>query len=69
MTSTLVDEATKILPDTQVLVNLVSKRVRQLTTGHRPMVDVGPFTSTGDIALIEIIQGKLTPDYDSAAAS
>lgn len=33
------------------------------------MVDVGPFTSTGDIALIEIIQGKLTPDYDSAAAS
>ncbi len=60
MTSSLVDEASKIIPSQQVLINLVSKRVRQLTQGHRPMIEVGPRMGLSDIALQEIISGKIT---------
>jgi DNA-directed RNA polymerase subunit omega len=63
MSSHLLEEASKIIPNTALLVNLVSKRVRQLTMGHRPLVEVGPRMSTADIALQEIIEGKLTYEF------
>jgi DNA-directed RNA polymerase subunit omega len=59
MTSHLLEEAFKVIPSQQVLVNVVSKRVRQLTAGHRPMVETGPRMGFSDIALTEIIEGKL----------
>ncbi len=59
MTSRLIEEAAKQIPSTPMLVNLVSKRVKQLTMGHRPMVDTTAFMSYGDIALTEIIEGKI----------
>lgn len=59
MTSKLIEEASKVVPNTPLLVNMVSRRVRQLGMGHRPMVEAGPFMSYGDIALKEIIEGKL----------
>jgi DNA-directed RNA polymerase subunit omega len=59
MMSHLVEEATKKIPNVQLLVNVVSKRVRQLSAGHRPMIDVGPKMGWSDIALKEIIDGKL----------
>ena len=49
-----------MIPNQQLLINVVSKRVRQLGLGHRPMVEVGPRASLTDIALREIIAGKLT---------
>jgi DNA-directed RNA polymerase subunit omega len=67
MSPTLLEEASKIIPNTALLVNLVSKRVRQLGMGHRPLVEVGPRMSTADIALKEIIDGKL--QYELVAAS
>lgn len=60
MTSQLVEEAAKIIPSPQVLINLVSKRVRQLTQGHRPLIEVGARMGLSDIALKEIIEGKIT---------
>jgi DNA-directed RNA polymerase subunit omega len=63
MSSYLLEEASKIIPNTAVLVNLVSKRVRQLTNGQKPMVEVGPRMSHADIALQEIIEGCLTFEY------
>ena len=63
MSSQLLEEASKLIPNTALLVNLVSKRVRQLTTGHRPLVEVGPRMSNADIALKEIIDGKLTFEF------
>jgi DNA-directed RNA polymerase subunit omega len=63
MSSHLLEEASKIIPNTAVLVNLVSKRVRQLTNGQKPMVEVGPRMSNADIALQEIIEGCLTFEY------
>ncbi len=67
MSSQLLEEASKLIPNTALLVNLVSKRVRQLTTGHRPLVEVGPRMSNADIALKEIIDGKLTFEFLSAS--
>ena len=57
--SLLVEEAAKKIPNVQLLVNVVSKRVRQLSAGHRPMVEAGPKMGLSDIALTEIIEGKL----------
>ncbi len=59
MTSSLLDEAFKVIPSQQTLVNVVSKRVRQLTQGHRPMVETTLRMGYSDIALTEIIEGKL----------
>jgi DNA-directed RNA polymerase subunit omega len=59
MTSHLIDEASKTVPNAQVLINIVSRRVRQLTQGHRPLIEAGPRMGFSDIALQEIISGKL----------
>jgi len=67
MTTQLLQEASQIIPNPQLLINVVSKRVRQLGLGHRPMVDTGPRTSLTDIALKEIIAGKLTFEEQSAS--
>lgn len=49
-----------MIPSQQLLINVVSKRVRQLSLGHRPLVEATPRSSLTDIALKEIIAGKLT---------
>jgi DNA-directed RNA polymerase subunit omega len=60
MTTQLLQEAAQVIPNQQLLINVVSKRVRQLGLGHRPMVETTPRMSLTDIALNEIIAGKLT---------
>jgi DNA-directed RNA polymerase subunit omega len=67
MTTQLLQEAAQVIPNPQLLINVVSKRVRQLGLGHRPMVEVGPRASLTDIALQEIIAGKLTFEEQSAS--
>ena len=59
MTAQLLHEAAAVIPNQQLLINVVSKRVRQLGLGHRPMVETTPRMSLMDIALKEIIAGKL----------
>ena len=60
MTTHLLDEAMKVIPNQQILINVVSKRVRQLTQGHRPLVEVGARLDYADTALREIIEGKIS---------
>jgi DNA-directed RNA polymerase subunit omega len=62
MSSNLLEEASKVIPNTAVLINMVSKRVRQLSNGQRPLVEIGPRMSNADIALQEIIEHKLVPE-------
>ena len=66
MSSQLLEEAQKVVPNQQLLVNIVSRRVRQLSTGHRPLVEYGPREGWADIALKEIIEGKLKFELTSA---
>jgi DNA-directed RNA polymerase subunit omega len=68
MNSHLVEEALKNVPNLQVLVNIVSKRVRQLNQGERPLVDAGLRTGLADVALMEVIEGKLSLEYPAVAA-
>ena len=63
MTTQLLNEAAQVIPNQQLLINVVSKRVRQLGLGHRPLVETTPRMSLTDIALKEIIAGKLA--YES----
>ena len=73
MTTQLLQEAAAVIPNQQLLINVVSKRVRQLGLGHRPMVETTPRMSLTDIALKEIIAGKLAyetlPGSTDGAAS
>ena len=59
MKSELVEQASEIVSDPQVLINIVSQRVRQLNTGRSPLVDVLPSMGAADVALTEIIEGKI----------
>ncbi len=42
-----------------LLVNIVSRRVRQLAQGHRPMTQTDPRMDHADVALKEIGEGKI----------
>lgn len=59
MKSELVEKASEIVPDPQVLINMVSKRVKQLSSGRSPLIDTVPSMGAADIALTEIIEGKI----------
>jgi DNA-directed RNA polymerase subunit omega len=56
----LVKAASEVIQSQQILVNMVSRRVRQLTLGHRPLVEFVPGMGHADVALSEIANGKLT---------
>ena len=60
MNADLVKAASEVITNQQILVNMVSRRVRQLTLGHRPLVEYAPGLREADIALTEIATGKLT---------
>lgn len=66
MTTQLLQEAAQVIPNQQLLINVVSKRVRQLGLGHRPMVETTPRMSLTDIALKEIVAGKLAYEATDA---
>ncbi|MEI8038987.1 MAG: DNA-directed RNA polymerase subunit omega [Verrucomicrobiota bacterium] len=59
MKSYLLEKAAEIVTDPLVLVNLVSQRVRQLNSGRSPLIPVRPSMGIADIALTEIIEGKI----------
>ena len=59
----LVKEASKVIKDPQILINVVSRRVRQLNSGRQPLVEsTGDRLGVADFALLEIIQGKVVYD-------
>lgn len=60
MTTKLLQAAALEIPDPHILVNMVSRRVRQLCLGARALVTVPPGMREADTALTEIIQKKLT---------
>ena len=57
MNADLVKAASEVITNQQILVNIVSRRVRQLSLGHRPLVEYAPGLREADIALTEITKG------------
>ena len=60
MHATLLTNATAVIPHQHLLVNVVRLRVRQLMRGHRPLIPTPPGMGLADVALSEVIAGKLT---------
>ena len=60
MNADLLHAARAIVSNDHLLVNVMRLRVRQLLLGHRPLVVALPGLGTADVALMEIIQKKLS---------
>jgi len=64
MNANLVKKALETVPNPNILVNLVSQRVRQLNSGGggrcRPLVADIANLGAADIALLEIIEDKMS---------
>jgi DNA-directed RNA polymerase subunit omega len=55
-----IKEALKAINDPNILINVVSRRVKQLKRGNRPLVESLEKLSAEDTALREIIEGKIS---------
>ncbi|MBI2437685.1 MAG: DNA-directed RNA polymerase subunit omega [Lentisphaerae bacterium] len=63
------EAAKRRVPNASVLINMVSKRVKQLVVGDRPLVKVeNPNEDIEDIVLREIAEGKLVAEIDFSQA-
>ena len=61
MNADLCNQAEELIGNPNVLVNIVSTRVRQLNNGGaRPLID-SPLLGAADLALTELLEGKM--DY------
>ena len=55
------------IQDPNVLINVVSRRVKQLKRGNRPLVESLEKLSAEDTALREIAEGKITYELATEA--
>lgn len=55
-----IKQANKVIPDPNILINVVSRRVKQFKSGQRPLVESLERLSPEDTALREIIEGKIS---------
>jgi len=58
--------ALKVISDPNILINVISLRVKQLRRGSRPLVESLEKLSPEDTALREVAEGKIT--YQLATA-
>ena len=57
-------EAQKVITDPMILINVVSRRAKQLKSGYKPLVESLERLSAEDMALREIMEGKITYQLD-----
>ena len=66
MNSDICKKALEKVGNPNILVNLISRRVRQLTgaggSGGRPLISETAGLGAADIALLELVEGKM--DYE-----
>jgi len=66
--SEFVKQALAKVQNPNILVNIISRRVRQLTSGGasgRPLIEHPPGMGIADIALLELIEGKMDFEISS----
>ena len=69
MNATYLDKAKERMPNIPLLVNVVSKRVRQLNAGQRPLIKPDSLDMDHlDLALKEIAEGKLSAELGAFKA-
>jgi DNA-directed RNA polymerase subunit omega len=57
-------QAQEIITDPMILINVVSRRAKQLKSGYKPLIESLERLSAEDMALREIIEGKITYQLD-----
>ena len=57
--------ANKVITDPNILINVISKRVKQLRSGSPQLIDSLEKLSLEDIAMREIIEHKITYEIPS----
>ncbi len=63
MNTDYLEQAKERIPSIPLLINVISKRVRQLNLGQRPMTKPdNPNMPPVDIAMKEVAEGKLTAE-------
>lgn len=67
MRNDYLQSALLVIDDPTILVNVVSRRVKQLKRGNRPLVVSLEKLSAEDTALREIAEGKITYELATAA--
>jgi len=55
-----IKDALKTIPDPNILINVISRRVKQLKRGNRPLVESLEKLTPEDTALREVIEGKIS---------
>jgi DNA-directed RNA polymerase subunit omega len=60
MRNDYLQSALLVIEDPTILVNVVSRRVKQLKRGNRPLVESLEKLSAEDTALREITEGRIT---------
>jgi DNA-directed RNA polymerase subunit omega len=59
-------QALSKIQDPNVLINVVSRRVKQLKRGNRPLVESLEKLAPEDIALREVIEEKISYEFTEA---
>ena len=57
-------DAQKGITDPMILVNVVSRRAKQLKNGYKPLIESLERLSAEDMALREIMEGKINYQLD-----
>jgi DNA-directed RNA polymerase subunit omega len=60
MRNDYLENALKVIDDPMILINVVSRRVKQLRRGNRPLIESLEKLSPEDTALREVAEGKIT---------
>ncbi len=69
MNISYLDKAKSRVANVPLLINMVSRRVRQLNQGQRPLIKPDNNRQSNiDIALKEIAEGKLTAEFTASSA-
>ncbi len=69
MNTNYLDAAKERIPNIPLLINVISRRVKQLNQGQRPMTKPDDMRMPNlDIALKEVSEGKLTAEMAFAPA-
>ncbi len=64
MRNDYLQSAQSVIPDPNILINVVSRRAKQLKNGYKPLIESLERLSAEDIALREIIEGKISYQLD-----
>lgn len=56
-----------VIPDPMILINVISRRAKQLKSGYKPLVESLERLSAEDLALREVMEGKITYQLDETS--